>query len=592
MRRHTVAVAIAATVLLHGPAVARAATHRTARTRTTVAHTTAVPNSPITITVPGAPAFEPAHAALRPGSSTTVHVTITNTSTTDRTQVSVTTLDAILEPAGNIVPGTTAGAAPGSGASSWLGLGNTVLVLQPGASIDEPITVTVPLEAAGGSVAAVVRATVMNATPLGNPIAPKDVALNGTTTTFGVRIDVQAPKRAELDVASVGVTHNKGTRIQIGIDNTGSSSAIVTGTFTIGSAQLSTPIRTEIPAHAQANVFVAWPKSLPKNRPQSASVTLHHGIDNAQWSGTLDPRTTPPPAKPKPAPATTSSSSGSSGGGLGAPWWVLAAIVAAVLWLGYEVYAASQARKTGGTTLPLGAVTALPLIDGSATARLHDELEPLVAAITALAQSMQPRSGPPSGPAANAPDGTPPTPAAPEPGISPEAFEPPTVPPSGAASLGGEAAVPLVLTDDLDAGAPHVEDDAFVVGEPAMPTGAPAPANLPVQERPWEPRDVLQQILDVLQRIDPRPDAPAPVRPRDIAMRSVVDTLTPDELIDAVAGALGVAPEIVRHWLSDEALHAATSVSIDLNDAERLVHEHQVLIAQVEVLKRALSDLG
>ena len=155
MRRHTVAAAAitAAVLLQHGPAFARVATVRSSRSARQT--TAATQPSPLAISVPGAPAGAAASTTLRPGSSMSLHVTVTNNSTTDRLQVAVTTLDAILQANGAIIPGTTAGAAPGSGASSWLGLGDTVLVLEPGASVDEPITVAVPPEAAGGSVAAV-----------------------------------------------------------------------------------------------------------------------------------------------------------------------------------------------------------------------------------------------------------------------------------------------------------------------------------------------------------------------------------------------------------------------------------------------------
>jgi len=69
--------------------------------------------------------------------------------------------------------------------------------------------------------------------------------------------------------------------------------------------------------------------------------------------------------------------------------------------------------------------------------------------------------------------------------------------------------------------------------------------------------------------------------------------LPPDDLVNAVASALTVAPDTVRHWLSNETLEAATrAIEAGPQDAEHLVRERQVLAAQVEVLKRALSDLG
>ena len=231
-----------------------------------------------------------------------------------------------------------------------------------------------------------------NATPIGNPIEPKDTALNGKTATANVKIDVQAPKRAEIDVASVDVTHDHGARrIRITIDNVGSSSAAVSGTLALGTPAVNTPIHADVPPRDQATVYTAWPKSLPTNRAQQATVTLHHGDDNAQWSGSLDPRPAPKHTTVTAAAAAArapGSGPSSSGGGLGVPWWVLLAIIIAVVWLGYEVYAASRARSTGAS-LPLNALTALPLIDGAASARLHNELEPLVAAISALAESMQ-----------------------------------------------------------------------------------------------------------------------------------------------------------------------------------------------------------
>ena len=615
MRRHIVAVAIVAAVLMHGGDGARAAVRRTHRATAT---TTPAPTTPpITITVPGAAAGAPATTALHPGSSTSVHLTVGNTSASDRLDVSLSTVDAVLHPDGTIVPGTTGGAALGSGASSWLGLGDTVVVLQPGATIDVPVSISVPAEAAGGDVAAVVRATITHASPIGTPATQKDLALTGLAATVGMRIDVEAPVRPELNVESVSVARDHGARmIRVTIANVGSSPASVSGSLVIGTTAVTVPIDANVPAHGEKTDSVAWPKSLPTNRAANATVTVHHGNDNAQWSGSVDPRNTTN-AHPKPA-ATSDSDSGSpsSGGGLGVPLWVIAAIALAIAWLGYEVFAANRARSDSVTPLPQFAT--MPLVDGSATARLHDELEPLVAAITALAESMQPRgvlmSEPERPPVtieqlddfdeiglhheidavemADAidtaeaidevdwvdevgPDGYPPD-------VrfetirhdEPEVIEDPVVP--ALAVDGG-----LVLTS------------ATAIDETATPDGGlsvtDAVATLhDLQElRPWEPELVVEQIRTVLDQIVPSTATTVVLEgPEEVAV------LTPDELVEAVASALTVAPNTVRHWLSDETIDAATRATVVPHDIERIVRERQVLAAQVEVLKRALSDLG
>src|SRR4051812_46072712 len=236
MRRHAVAVAIAAAVLLYGPAVSRA-TARTARTtRTTTAPP--APPSPLTLTVGGAPSSPVASASLRPGSTKSLHLTATNTTSADRLDVSLSTLDATLRSDGSVVPavGTgTTGTAGNAGAGSWLGLADTAIALVPGASVDIPLNVAVPPEATGGSVAAAVRATVTNARPIGTAPTRADIALKGMSVTVGVRIDVQAPKRAELTVAEVTVARDHGARrVRITLSNAGSTSAPVTGTLTLG----------------------------------------------------------------------------------------------------------------------------------------------------------------------------------------------------------------------------------------------------------------------------------------------------------------------------------------------------------------------
>jgi hypothetical protein len=106
--------------------------------------------------------------------------------------------------------------------------------------------------------------------------------------------------------------------------------------------------------------------------------------------------------------------------------------------------------------------------------------------------------------------------------------------------------------------------------------------------RPWEPQDVVTHILDILQRIDPRPMRTTPIDDDE-----PIEVLAPDDLVDAVASALTVAPATVRHWMSQESLDATTRAAERApRDPANLIREHQVLVAQVEVLKRALSDLG
>jgi hypothetical protein len=627
MRRHIVAVAVVAAVLVHGGDGARAAVRRTHHSTATTTPAPATP--PITITVPGAAAGAPATTALHPGSSTSVHVTVSNASSSDRLDVSLSSVDAVLQPDGTIVPGTTAGAAQGSGASSWLGLGDTVVVLEPGATIDVPVTVSVPDEAAGGDTAAVIRATITRATPIGNAPSQQDVALTGAAATVGVRIDVEAPVRPELNVTSVTVANEHKARvIRVTLANIGSSAAPVSGTLVVGAPAVAIPIDANVPAHGQKTVSVAWPKKLPTNKVADATVTIHHGDDNAQWSGTVDPKATPRPHA-KPATGNSSSATPSGGGhGLGVPWWVLGAIAIALAWLGYELFAANRGP---GVVTPLTAVSTMPLVDGSATARLHDELEPLVAAITALAESMQPRvrgagddpqwpaatiaqldgleqldkydeidaladidatdlldnvdwinEVEPDGDATHAPDapgapGAPFAPFAPIDRDEPEVIDDPVTPPAQALVNDGGLVLASITAVDATAEPEAVEGVADAVATLQE-----------LQElRPWEPQLVVEQIRTVLDQISPH-TATAVVLDRP----ATVAVLTPDELVEAVASALTVAPNTVRHWLSDETIDAATRATVVPHDIERIVRERQVLAAQVEVLKRALSDLG
>jgi hypothetical protein len=592
MRRHAVAAAIAAAVLMHGPAVARASVrHRSTAPTTTPAPP---PANALTVTVPGAVSGAPATTALHPGSSTTVHVTVANGTSADRLNIAVTTVDAILQPNGTIVAGSTTGAQPGSGVSSWLGLGDTALMLQPGASVDVPVTVSVPPEAAGGSVAAVVRATITHAAAIGNPVSQREIALTGVTASANVRIDVQAPKRAELNVTSVSVGRDHGAReIRIAIANIGTSAAPVTGSLMMGAPPVTQPISANIAPHGTTTVQLPWPKSLPTNKPANATVTVHHRDDNAQWSGTLDPN--PAKAASTPKPAASGSPSPSSGGGLGVPWWVLAAIALAIGWLGYEVFAANKARTSQPiprSQLPTGG----PYVGMGATAALHEELEPLVAAISALAQSMQPRA----------------------PGADPTSENPvaPTVEDAGAEWVEPFApAHPVEPFEDLEAFEPiehSVDADAVVASELValydyeedgalgahaveLPVEAAPVVAIPVaggdtsepELRPWAPHVVVVEILEALADIDTHPTK------INVPGSEPIEVLPPDDLVNAVASALTVAPATVRHWLSNETLEAATrAIEAGPQDAENLVRERQVLAAQVEVLKRALSDLG
>jgi hypothetical protein len=270
-------------------------------------------------------------------------------------------------------------------------------------------------------------------------------------------------------------------------------------------------------------------------------------------------------------------------------------------------------------------------MDGSATARLHDELEPLVAAITALAESMQPRvrgagdepqwppatiaqldgleqldkydeidaladidaTDPldnvdwindvePDGDATHAPDapgapGAPFAPFAPIDRDEPEVIDDPVTPPAQALVNDGGLVLASITAVDATAEPEAVEGVADAVATLQE-----------LQElRPWEPQLVVEQIRTVLDQISPH-TATAVVLDRP----ATVAVLTPDELVEAVASALTVAPNTVRHWLSDETIDAATRATVVPHDIERIVRERQVLAAQVEVLKRALSDLG
>jgi hypothetical protein len=370
------------------------------------------------------------------------------------------------------------------------------------------------------------------------------------------------------------------------------------------------PINANVPAHGEHTVDVAWPKKLATNKVADATVTIHHGDDNAQWSGTVDPKGTPHP-QAKTATNKSASASPASGGGLGVPLWVIGAIAIAVAWLGYELFAANRGR---GVVTPLAAIPSMPLVDGGATARLHDELEPLVAAITALAESMQPRGAP-----ERAPSTIEQLDAYDEIDAIQELHESPvidtTVPLDDVAwvdDVEPDAYPPDAAFVTVDHGEPEVIDDpvatvpalgidgglalasATAVDESAEPGAAEAVADAvatlqELQElRPWEPQLVVEQIRSVLDQILPDNASTTVVLdgPEAIAV------LTPDELVDAVASALTVAPTTVRHWLSDETIDAATRTTVVPHDIERIVRERQVLAAQVEVLKRALSDLG
>ena len=298
------------------------------------------------------------------------------------------------------------------------------------------------------------------------------------------------------------------------------------------------------------------------------------------------------------------------------PLWVIAAITLAIAWLGYEVFAANRAR--GGAVTPLTPFATMPLVDGSATARLHDELEPLVAAITALAESMQPRSLQVSETerlpftiehlddfdeigrhheinaidTADDIDATDPLDEVDwvdeveadgyPPDVrfeairhdEPEVIEDPVVP---ALDVGGGVVLTSATAID-EAADPDVAESV---------TDAVATLQELQELRPWEPELVVEQIRTVLDQISPStPTAFVLEQPEEVAV------LTPDELVEAVASTLTVAPNTVRHWLSDETIDAATRATVIPHDIERIVRERQVLAAQVEVLNRALSDLG
>lgn len=568
MRRHAVAAAITAVVLLHDPVASRAATRARHSTRSTTSTPATQPGAtqsgdvdagasaaPLTLTADGEASGAPASTTLRPGASATLHVTITNTTASQRLSVTMSAVDADVKAGGAITP-EPAGSVGDDGASSWLALSDTGLVLAPHASVDEPIAVTVPDEATGGSVAALVRATVTQADTVAGTTPGADTARRGTAASIGVRIDVNAPKRAELSVASVRVVRQDGARrVRITITNEGSTSAPVTGTFTLGTPSVSTPVDLTVGPRSQASVTIPWPASVATTSLTSASLSLHHGNDNAEWSGRIDPADGARLTSASVAPAPTAAAP-ASGGRPDVSWWLILAIALAIVWLGYEVVAASRSRTTNAANVYV--TGAANFGDYAPNGVLQDELVPLVAAINALAQTMQGR-----GPVAPPPTETP--------GV--EYVEDVHGPAPDAHGDVAGAAVEL-----YDQG-----DDA-----PTAVAPEPTPEPAPQPPMPWEPHDVVTQIRAALALIDSRPRHASVWYDDD-----VIDVLAPDELVDAVATALTVAPTTVRHWLSDETLDAATKPTTSgEHDPADLVRECQVLAAEVEVLKRALSDLA
>lgn len=283
-------------------------------------------------------------------------------------------------------------AATGAG-GNWITASVAVVVVEPGATVDVPLTISVPADAAGGdAVLAGLRVYAERADST-TGAAPVIDAL--PVRQIPIALTVSGSPKPQLAVTGV-VADEDGNRtfLEITVRNTGNAPARAVGVARAAGEQFEAPLDVEVDPRKEKKVRVEW-KAVDIASGANVSIELEYGDgDTASWIGNVaaDPEATVAsvPTAGDAAPAggaasTQPAASSAKGNALGT---IVAAVIIALMvaaggWLVFEL-----ARGRSPRTIAIDPAT-VPQLQVLMDPRHTEVLNALVTQVGALGGAIE-----------------------------------------------------------------------------------------------------------------------------------------------------------------------------------------------------------
>ncbi len=438
-------------------------------------------------------------------------------------------------------------------ATGWVSVGDTVIDIGAHASAPVALRLAVPSEATGGTYNFTVTAVLAGDAAAGTSNNPAGIAPTATAT-LPVSLAVTGPTRGALRVLRVHAVGRAGEqRVSIDVRNDGNVGVVASGRFVALAKALDVPLSLAVGAGQTRSISIPWHGG---SESVSASLTLNYGNDSASWSGKIGLVGTPRPsgaasgASGEPLDgANTSAAQGLDTSGLsGVNVLVFVVLIAACIWLGYEMFASRRRRLHIATTIA-------PVPVALASDSLVELLAPLVVAIEHLA----------------------------------------------AAFTGAEVApinIHAPINIQPESSTEHVPDDG------------PTEDDMPSDTDPYFREEAVCEYVETpladdavqsLSRIEAaasavkdayrNPDVDAAARGAIAAHMVADDAARRAELINAVASGLGIPKAVLLEWMPDDVFELTEVPAVPV-DVVALQREHRVLELQVAILKRAVAHFA
>jgi hypothetical protein len=422
---------------------------------------------------------------LDAGGSSSQSLAVGNHSTDRRLTVRVEPVDATTTNAGP----RYATSASATGTGSWVTASIGQLVLEPGATTNVPLTVSVPDAAAAGDRAvAGVHVFVTRADPVagGAPVVDHLPA-----RYVPVNVTVAGRPAAQLTITAVQA-QQQGTRsfLAITVRNAGAIAANAVGSAQASGSTLRRAIKVTVEARKERKVVVDWP-AIDAATGANVDIELDYaGGNTASWIGNVAP-----PAEQNvstPSGATTNTGAAPNAAASKDSWlrtavtmFVVVLLLAAGAWLVLELV---RGRGRPPQRIPVD-VASLPPLHVTMDPAHTEVLNALVTQVGVLGSAIE-RLGDRVG-----------VPVAVPPG-------PPLLTPQTRRRRRGHTRAPAALEEPVVVAPPAAPaaPAVRVVTRPAPPVAAPAPAPSPAPVRQLEHDDIVAATSDLA----PDPPAPAP----------------------------------------------------------------------------------
>ncbi len=290
---------------------------------------------------------------------------------------------------------TDATGAPGAGPAGWLAFGESLLVIEPGATVTVPLTVAVPHDTQPGPELAHVVASVDAATAAsdGSPRA------GSASSSVAVALTVNGAPSAQLAIVDVHRADSHGRHaLAIQFRNFGDRSAHVDGHVRVaGDKPQTLSFHADLPARSDTAVMVPW-DAPSASVATDVEVDADYGGNTASWSSSLggSPVTvvTSPSAGTNATPTTAAASvteaptvgraTGAGWSRLLAPLVVVLVLVASAVWFALELTRSRRRRIPTRAVLTVGDLSSYTPVGAEQSSEFARQLAALADAITGL----------------------------------------------------------------------------------------------------------------------------------------------------------------------------------------------------------------